>query len=341
MMIWLLFGSANAYCQTNPQYEFYFNYDVSALTGGIENCVHEARSIEHTLKLYDILYKDSLSENEKFLAQMYAALIICYSSKGQLESAADLESLFYKVACLTDRQRIDLLVRLYNIEKNCYIRYTTADGEMLGFKSVEDEDGGISVSFGASLVSNVREEEGVCCLKFGSPVTEIDASIFAENVSSIVLPISKNLRYLSNTRKDVYALEHIEGYDVKDHQSLIDKDSVLVVAAVAGLSEFSVPSCVRILGEDCFRNSKLERVVVPTSVTSIKSGAFDKCANLKEVILEGEQVISFEENAFFEDTLESLKIYVPKKVLKQYRKKYPLLKKRFSAIVLQSSTRTF
>lgn len=332
MMIWLLFGSANAYCQTNPQYEFYFNYDVSALTGGIENCVHEARSIEHTLKLYDILNKDSLSENDKFMAQKHAVLIICYSSKGQLESAANLESLSYKVACLTDRQRIDLLVRLYNIEKSCYIKYTTTDGEILDFKSEEDDDGAIPVNFGVSLVSNVREMDGGHCLKFGNPVTEIDANIFAENVSGIVLPTSKSLRYLSNTRKDVYALEHIEGYDVKDHQSLIDKDSVLVVAAVAGLSEFSVPCCVRILGEDCLRNSRLERVVVPLSVTSIKSGAFDKCVNLKEVVLEGEQVMSFEENVFFEDTLESLKIYVPKKVLKLYRKKYPLLKKRFIAL---------
>lgn len=331
LLIWLLSFTITTNSQTYPQYEFYSNYDISTLTGGVKNCVDEAESIEYALKLYEIIKEDSLSEGEKFMAQLYAGLI-CHNNKGKIESISDLESVLVKVAYMNDRQRIDLLARLYEIEKNCYIKYMTTDGDGLNFQSdSKDDEYKITVDFGSHLVSDIKDSVDLHCLKFANPVTQIDANIFSENVCSIVLPISKNLRYLNNARKDVSNLKQIEGYDVKNNL-LIDSSGTLIVGAIAGLSEFSVPECIKILGEDCLRNSKLERIVIPQSVSLIKTGAFDKCSVLKDVILKCERVVDLEENVFFEDIINILNIYVPKKTLKQYQKKYPLLKKRFIAL---------
>lgn len=324
----LLLCTIKIYSQTNPQYEFYSNYDISALTDGVKNCVDEAECIEYALKLYDIVKCDSIGEGDKFMAQLYAGLI-CHNNKGKIESASDLESVLVKVAYINERQRIDLLVRLFEIEKNCYIMYETSNGEALKFKTERnDKDNLIPVNFGTQIVSTSKERDGAFCLKFANPVTDIDANLFSENVSSIVLPISKNLNYCNNARKDVSNLKHIEGYDVKNNL-LIDSDSTLIVGAVSGLSELSVPNCVKVLGEDCFRNSKLERIIIPLSVTTIKSGAFDKCVELKDIVLESENVVDIDENAFYEESVNAFNIYVPKKILKLYKKKYPVLKKRF------------
>lgn len=328
ILLGFLFCTIKTYSQTNPQYEFYSSYDISALTGGVKNCVDEAQCIECALKLYDIVNCDSIGEDDEFKALFYAELI-CHKNKGKIDSVSDLESVSVIVKYMNDRQRIDLLVRLYEIEKNCYIMYDTTDGEALNFKTERnDEDNVIPVNFGSQLVSTSKERDGVLCLKFANPITDIDANLFSENVSSIVLPISKTLNYSNNARKDVSNLKHIEGYNVKNNL-LIDKDSTLIVGAVYGLSECTVPNYVKTLGEDCFRNSKLERINIPSSVTTIRSGAFDKCIELKEIILECENVVDIDENAFYEDSVNALKIYVPKKMQKSYKKKYPLIKKRF------------
>lgn len=324
----LLFGTTKTFCQTNPQYEFYSNYDISALTGGVKNCVDEAECIEYALKLYDIIKEDSISEGDKFMAQLYTGLI-CHNNKGKIESASDLESVIVKVAHLNDRQRIDLLARLYEIEKTCYIMYTTTDGNALNFKTDRnDEDNVITVDFGAHLVSNSKDKDDFLCLKFANQVTDIDANLFSENISSIVLPSSKKLNYLNNARKDVSNLKHVEGYDAKNNL-IIDGDSTLIVGAVWGMPDFLVPNCVKTLGEDCFRGSKIERINIPSSVMSIRSGAFDKCTELKYIVLEGDHVVDIDVNAFYEDSINMLNIYVPKKMQKLYKKEYPLLKKRF------------
>lgn len=330
ILLSLLFFSIKTYSQINPQYEFYSNYDISALTGGVKNCIDEADCIEYALKLYDIVKCDSISEGDKFMAQLYAGLI-CHNNKGKIESASDLESVLIKVAYMNDRQRIDLLARLYEIEKKCYIMYDTTDGEALDFKTERNEgDNVIPVNFGAQLVSTSKGPNGIHCLKFANPVTDIDANLFSENVSSIVLPISKKLNYCNNSRKDVSNLKHIEGYDVKNN-FLIDRDSTLIVGAVYGLSEIYVPNYVKTLGEDCFRNSKLERINIPSSVRTIKAGAFDKCTELKDIIFESEHIVDIDENAFYGESVNLLNIYVPKNMQKLYKNKYPFLKKRIMA----------
>ena len=326
ILLGLLFFTIKTYSQTNPQYEFYSNYDISALTGGVKNCVDEAECIEYALKLYDIIKCDSYrsSDWERFYAKQ-----ICYKNKEKIESASELEYVLVTVACMTDRQRIDLLTRLYEIEKNCYIMYTTIDGETLNFKTDRnDKHNVIDVDFGTYLVSTSKERDGKFCLKFANPVTDIDANLFSENVSSIVLPISKKLNYCNNARKDVSNLMHIEGYDVKNNL-LIDSDSTLIAGAVFGMSEISLPNYVKILGEDCFRNSNLKRINSPSSVTTIKPGAFDKCIELKDIVFESEHVVDIDENAFYGESVNVLNIYVPKKMQKLYKKKYPFLKKRF------------
>lgn len=329
ILLGLLFCTIKTYSQTNPQYEFYSNYDISALTGGVKNCVDEAECIEYALKLYDIVKCDSIDEGDKFMAQLYAGLI-CHNNKGKIESASDLESVLVKVAYMNDRQRIDLIARLFEIEKNCYIVYETTDGETLSFKTDKSKEGDlVEVNFGTQLVSSSKDKDGLFCLKFANPVTDIDANLFSGNIKSIVLPISKKLNYLNNARKDVSNLKHIDGYDVKDNL-LIDSDSTLIVGAVFGLTDFSIPNCVKVLGEDCFRNSKLERINIPSSVTTIKSGTFDKCTELRDIVLESESVVDIEENAFYEESVNALNIYVPKKMQKLYKKKYPFLKKRFA-----------
>lgn len=327
ILLSLLFFTIKTYSQVNPQYEFYSNYDISALTGGVKNCVDEAECIEYALKIYDIVKCDSIGEGDAFMAQLYAGLI-CHNNKGKIESASDLESVLIKVAYMNDRQRIDLLSRLYEIEKMCYIMYDTTDGEALNFKTERnEEDDAISVNFGTQLVSTSKEGEGKLCLKFANPVTDIDANLFSENVSSIVLPVSKKLNYCNNARKDVSNLKHIEGYDVKNNL-LIDSDSTLIAGAVFGLSEISLPDYVKTLGEDCFRNSQLERINIPSSVRTIKAGAFDKCIELKDIIFESENIVDIDENAFYGESVNLLNIYVPKKMQKLYKNKYPFLKKR-------------
>lgn len=331
IILGLLFCSIKTFCQTNPQYEFYSNYDISTLTGGVKNCVDEAECIEYALKLYDIIKEDSISEGNKFMAQLYAGLI-CHNNKGKIESASDLESVIVKVAYMNDRQRIDLLARLYDIEKTCYIKYTTTDGNELNFKTDKNNEANArNVDFGARLISNTKDKDDFLYLKFADQITDIDANLFSEDVSSIVLPSSKKLRYLNNARKDISKLKYIEGYDVKNNL-LIDSDSTLIVAAIWGVSEFCVPKSVKVLGEDCFRGCKIERIYIPSSVMSIKSGAFDKCTELKNIVLEGEQVLNIDVNALYKSSINMLNIYVPKKTYKLYKKQYPLLKKQFAVL---------
>lgn len=331
-IIIVILGFTKMYCQTNPQYEFYSNYDISSLTGGVKNCVEEAKCIEYALGLHDILRKDSLNEVDRLLGSLYLDGICLNNGNGN-ESNYNRESILIKVMHLNDRQRIDMLTRLYEIENTCYIRYATKDGNKINFQSAADnnEKNLIPVDFGAQLVSN-GEYGNNHVLKFANPITKIDANLFNENIEMVRLPKNTKLSYINNATKNVSNLSWIEGRDAFSDRELISSDSTLIVVATAYLSEYSVPDCVRIIGNDCFRNCGLVKVMIPESVSKIESSAFSGCTNLNELHIQGNTVIELCENAFDENKGATWSIYVPKKILKQYKKKYPYLKKRLVGI---------
>ena len=73
--------------------------------------------------------------------------------------------------------------------------------------------------------------------------------------------------------------------------------------------EVIIPEGTQEIGEQWFMNSKIETVVIPASVKTIKKMAFCGCERLKQVTFaEGSKLEMFGEYAFYDSALESIRI---------------------------------
>lgn len=115
-------------------------------------------------------------------------------------------------------------------------------------------------------------------------------------------------------------------YSSDNGRCLISNDTLLAIAP-SGLSSYSVPFGVKIIGarslsgaalysvelpntvtsieQGAFYNSKLNQITIPNSVTIIKSSAFGACDGLSKIIIP-DSVISIERGAFLGSGIEEI-----------------------------------
>ena len=232
----------------------------------------------------------------------------------------------------SNKEKVQLLHRMYEIEHTSLIHYMTNDGNPLDLKTDSDTLAEkIEVDFGAILEANSKSNEEFR-LWFSSPVTKIDPVLFASSVTYIKLPDTDQLEYGTSITSCATNLACIKGKDVIDERSLVDANGRLIVAAVAGLTAFTIPQKVVTIGRGAFRGSLIKDIVLPENVERIEEAAFELCENLESVTILASNPIEISESAFDNSKSFKYKIFVPNQCYKTYRKMYPTLKRRFKKI---------
>lgn len=255
-------------------------------------------------------------------------------SKNDTEEAdnAELAALLGKIFEVSEKQQIELWYRVYEIEHTSEIRYNTTNDACLIFQCVDSVRTGLPVDFGTPLIANQRDENGQYRLRFASPVLIIDPALFSQNVESIQLPMNDNMEYRSSKNIDVSNLSSISGKDVIDSRFLIGKNKTLVIGALNGCPICEIPNSIETIGKGALRGAPVEKVIIPNSVSEISAFAFENCFDLKSLVINNENVIYISDKAFGETPLKDLSIYVPKVALKEYKKRYPSMKKSLKKI---------
>lgn len=270
--------------QTNPQYAFYGNYDLSFLN---QNAKNDADEIERT----------------------------------------EIVLLFGKYFGLNDKYLVDLYYRVYQLEHTSVIKYNTIDDVPLNFQCVDSLDLGLHVDFGTSLISNNKNGSDSYNLRFASPVLKIASELFSPNVVTVKFPSTDSLLYSTSSDICVSNLTKIEGYDVYDYSALINKEGFLIVTATKGKNTYMLPECVKGIGTGALRGSTLSNLIIPSNVTSIGKNAFDQ-TSITSFFFMSTEVPQMDESSFGSLVNSNVTIYVPKKSLKNYKKKLPFFKKQ-------------
>ena len=190
----------------------------------------------------------------------------------------------------------NLVAELYVIQKGIsaesqnVILYTSSDGKIVTPYN--------SNVFGANIVSNTyRDGQGI--IIFDAPVTSIGNDAFYEcfSLTSVTIPNSVtsigNQAFCScSSLKAFY-----DKFASADNRCLI-VDGVLNSFAPAGLTQYTIPDSVTLIGEDAFQYcTRLTSVTIPDSVTSIGEDAFSNCYSLTSVTI-GNSVTSIGNYAF-------------------------------------------
>ena len=243
------------------------------------------------------------------------------------------------VGDLSNKEKLQLCYRMYEIEHTSKIVYATVDEKRLPLQTSDDSArlDLLPVDFGAALEDNdddvIDDEDGVeFSLWFAAPVTKIDPAIFSAAVTRIVLPSVDRLEYRASAASCVRNLAEIKGKDVVDNHLLVNRRGELIVAAVAGRARYDIPSQVTKIGDGAFRGCTLQEIYIPGSVKQIGEKAFDMCEELQSVYLFAPVPIQIAPSAFSSDKSLKYKVYVPKESLKLYKKQCPSLKKRLKAM---------
>ena len=108
-----------------------------------------------------------------------------------------------------------------------------------------------------------------------------DAFYNCTGLTSVTIPNS--VTTISDAFSGCTGLEKFDGkFASSDHRCLIVND-VLRFFAPSGLTEYSIPNEVKVIGEDAFYNcTGLTSVTIPESVTAIGSDAFSGCTGLEK-----------------------------------------------------------
>jgi len=232
-------------------------------------------------------------------------------------------------------QRLSILYRMYIIEKENWITYSTIDNKAIPFRC-ENSSEGKMVDFGAQLISNVDNTPYALysksfTLQFGNPVKRIDPLLFNQSVDGIHLPSTHNLLYQSSPDIRVDNLSSIEGIDVINQHSLVGKDGTLIVAALASMDSYVIPEQVKSIGAGALRGSKSNAVVIPESVSHIGERAFD-LSSITNFYFLPTNPPELEDYVFGENLNKNFTVFVPKKQIKLYKNTYPYFSSHIKSI---------
>lgn len=218
---------------------------------------------------------------------------------------------------------------------NRVIFYTSTDGNVVTPYKTD--------AFGANIVSNTYEN-GQGVITFDGEVTTIGANAFWTRVTlaSITLPQSVNsigyyafqgcnsLRSITipdsvtdidtNPFLDCKALEEFSGkFASEDKRSLVVGGSLVSFAIGSGVTEYSIPSDVNIVGSSSFAGcTTLTAVTIPSSTTVIRAAAFSNCSNLASVYCRPTTTPTGAERMFYGNATDR-KIYVPSTAVDAYK----------------------
>lgn len=230
---------------------------------------------------------------------------------------------------LSESQVVDLYYRLYEIENTSVVFYGTVNDHRLPFFAEEGVGYGLSVNFGPRLIVNEKPEgEKYYRLRFAYPVERIPADLFVEDITYLRFPSVSGLQYESSPKIRVDNLAAMEGRDVIDSRFLVGRGGMLIAAAVGGLKKCEVPSAVKTVGSGSLQGSGLQEIVLPESVRRVGQNAFAHCPNLKKITFKSTERVTIDDDCFDSGTLARLNIYVPKSLVKEYKERYPELKKK-------------
>lgn len=287
------------YGQNYPQVTFYGTSDLSSLIGKAENHVEE--------------YNNARIE------------IVLSSLFGELDEKKNLE-LYYK---------------MYLIEHTSELHYTMNDGGKLYFYCTnpdeKDDDyadfmKGDKVDFGTPLVKVEQTKEGVNHMRFESKVTQIDPAIFQDGVTEIRFPYNEGMKYLTSKNTSVRDLRSIKGKDVIDNALLVSQNKTLIAGAFASKDEYVFPEGVDTIGEGAMRRNTLSSITFPATLKRVEAYALEGCENLRFISFPSSDIVQFSVDAFGDAIPTDIEFKVSKKLLKQYKKTYPDLKKQFKAL---------
>ena len=183
-----------------------------------------------------------------------------------------------------------LEVVLETPQPNNVIYYTSTDGEIVKPTTADyfyGAPGSIDV-FGANIVSN-DYVDGQGIITFDDEVTFIGSDAFnqssSNNLETITLPQSVSAIAPGAFYNSSSHLNHFYGkYSSEDGRCLIDDGRVMAFAP-SGLTDYTLPEGIRIIGERSVESEELRTIVIPEGVTTIEDQAFYYSYNVESAIL--------------------------------------------------------
>ena len=238
----------------------------------------------------------------------------------------------------SNEQILNMYYRIYEIQNTSEIFYSPIgiyDDGLPFISESAPEVGYIHVDFGSNLIGNENyfgnyNGEYSHRLRFASPIHKIDPELFSFWVDRIKLPPIEDLSYSSSPDIFTTNLVMLEGYDVYNYTSLINKDSTLIVAATSAKPYYIIPEFVKSIGAGALRGTLLHSLIIPSNVSSIGDQAFD-LSDIQSYYILSTNVPTLGENVFYLRDKKTT-IYVPKKALRSYKKAWKPLKKHIKAI---------
>ena len=142
-------------------------------------------------------------------------------------------------------------------------------------------------------------------------VLDTDETLSGEEVREVAHRRAYAVSYLKYFSILNYAYKEIDGV-------IYSKDGKVVVACSMELEHVTIPEGTEIIGYDAFKKCKLKSVMLPDSLTEIRSEAFCGCRNLQSVKL-GNSVNIIEAGAFSEcRSLSEIDIPAGTKAIENY-----------------------
>ena len=142
-------------------------------------------------------------------------------------------------------------------------------------------------------------------------ILDTDETLSGEEIREVAHRRAYAVSYLKYFSILNYAYKEIDGV-------IYSKDGKVVVACSMELEHVTIPEGTEIIGYDAFKKCKLKSVMLPDSLTEIRSEAFCGCRNLQSVKL-GNSVNIIEAGAFSEcRSLSEIDIPAGTKAIENY-----------------------
>jgi hypothetical protein len=142
------------------------------------------------------------------------------------------------------------------------------------------------------VLVNLTRAKGLKQIRIPRYVKLID---LAGNKSLVKATISKKNKYFS----------------VKNNM-ILNKKKTKLVSILGGYDEIRIPETVKVVGGYSFFRSKVKKVTITKNVKIIKTGAFERCKKIEEIIFEGDDIPRIEEFPGFSNNIN---FYVKNKEL--------------------------
>ena len=158
-------------------------------------------------------------------------------------------------------------------------------------------------------------------------VTSIRSGAFCHcsKLEEITIPgsVTKIENYVfdyCSSLKDIYVDYNNPSYSSLKGILYSKSKDTIVYCPTGKPAALAILNTVTTIGSGCFYQcSELKSLIIPTSVTSILSNAFDGCINLSNIYAYWEKPPKINADAFYGLALENISLYVPRGMLSAYQ----------------------